>query len=183
MIPLVAGALTAAKSAAVSDALQSVSSGLQGLLGDTPLDRERKERAARLLQAALAGNEAAVTQLYRDAFEKKAGLPGDDRPADGKYSPDVVQRLARNALQAYYRQVPSASPWPQYAAALGVPVRAEVAKPLAGLLTPIVDAATDRALERGAERASGAALSLMPYAIAGAVLVAVYFIVTGGKRS
>lgn len=92
--------------AAAASALPSISSAVSGAVsklfgGETATDRARVARASALLSAALAGSDAAVLQLLRDAYEPKRGEAGDDRPADGKMSPEDTRRLAVKALRHY----------------------------------------------------------------------------------
>lgn len=108
------------KVGAVSSAVKGFTDGISGLFGDTPTDKARKARGAQLLQAALLGSYEALRQLLYDAYETRSGLPGDDRGADGKYSPAAVRSIAVKALQAYVAQVGGLPPqFASYASRLG----------------------------------------------------------------
>lgn len=177
-LPIVAGAIAAAKSEALSGAVNAAREGVKGLFGDTETDKKREARADGLLAAALNGDGAAVTQLLFDAFEPRTGAVGDGRtPVDRKYSPDAVRDLARKALQSYYRTTGQLPP-SQYAAKLSIPVPAKAPPLGVQVLRPIIDpvlrevgdAAVDSAVERSKEQAS----KIVPYAIG---LVAIAFVV------
>lgn len=177
-LPIVAGAIAAAKSEALSGAVNAAREGVKGLFGKTDIDKQREARADALLSAALNGDGAAVTQLLFDAFEPRTGAVGDGRtPVDRKYSPDAVRDLARKKLQAYYRTTGQVPP-SKYAAKLSIPVP-EKAPPLGvQVLRPVLDpvlrevgdAAVDSAVERGKEQAS----KIVPYALG---LIAIAFVV------
>lgn len=64
-------------------------------------DYKRVQRVNGLLQSALGGSTQALQQLLYDAYEKRTGLPGDDRVRDGKHSPKVVRDLAVSRLRQY----------------------------------------------------------------------------------
>lgn len=175
-VPVIAGAiLTGLK----SDLVGKATEGVQGLFGDTSTDRSRKARASALLNASLNGDTSALRQLAYDAFEPRRGMPGDSRtPADGKYSPNDVRDLARQALQAYVRaggKLPESML--EYATRINAPIvprELSVAEELAeGVTTGIARAGVDAAEDRAREKAS----QYMPYVIAGvAVLVVLVFL-------
>jgi hypothetical protein len=187
MLPLVAGAVTAVKGSVVTEGLDRVAEGLQGLFGDTSTDKARKQRAASLLARGLAGDNAAIVQLGFDAFEPRRGLPGDNRtPTDGKQSPEDVRALARKALQEFVRRGGNLPPQvEQYADRLGaivMPKRDVIQQLTDPILSTIgakagsaaVDAAEKRAVERGRE--------LMPLLVIGGGILAVVLIYAFNRR-
>lgn len=157
MLPIAAGAITAAKTAGASELIGKVSEGVTGLFGKTATDRAREAEVAGWLSRAMAGDRAAVEHMLRTAF-----TPG--RPA-------AVDRLYKNALREYYRANPWDSPPAQYAAELGLPP-SPTAKPLEGVLRPVITQATDVALERVQERGQTAVRQVAPYIIGGVTVLA-----------
>ncbi len=187
MIPVIAGAVTAAKGTAVAEGIERVAEGLQGLFGDTSKDKARSKRAASLLARGLAGDNQAIVQLGFDAFEPRRGLPGDTRtPTDGKQSPEDVRSLAIKALREFVRRGGNLPPQvEQYADRLNAPLapKREVIEQLTDpILSTIgakagsaaVDAAEQRARERGRE--------LMPLLVIGGGILAVGLIFAFNRR-
>lgn len=86
-----------------ADVVSAALGGL-GIGGETGTDKRRKERAAQLEAAALAGDRSAVAALEFDAFDPRGRSAADTRtPRDGKYSPADVRQLAVAALKRVAR--------------------------------------------------------------------------------
>jgi hypothetical protein len=182
---LVGGAVAAAKSAAVADVTRSVGQAFAGLVGDTAKDKQRKQRAAGLTAAALAGDMGALRQLTYDAFTKSTGALGDDRRPDGTASPPASRSMAVAGLKQYvakYGGLPQQ--FAMYAERLNADVVIGAPPLLEQVLKPAVDTITDAALDRAAERGSETAKKYLPLIIGGAiVLVAVVYVATRKKAA
>lgn len=72
---------------------------ISGWFGTSRLDRERRAWVQGFATRAASGDAAALRQLEFAAFEKKLGLQGDARPADGKMSPPTTRGAAADALR------------------------------------------------------------------------------------
>jgi hypothetical protein len=173
MVPIVAGALTAAKSSAVSDAVSRVSEGFAGLFGDTPTDKARKARATQLTARAIDGDMGALRQLTFDAFEQRRGQIGDDRkPVDGKMSPQDVRTLAKRGLKLYVESTGGIPPEiGEYASQIGAPILTKPQGILERIITPAINTVTDQALDRATVRAKETASSAAPWIIGGGIAV------------
>lgn len=188
MLPLVTGAITAAKSGAVKEGIERVAEGLQGLFGDTSTDKARVKRAADLLARGLNGDNSAIVQLSFDAFEPRRGLVGDTRtPTDGKQSPADVRNLAIKALRELVRRGVNLPPQvEQYADRLNAPLTPK-REPIQQLTDPILstigakagtaaaDAAAERTIARGRE--------LAPLLIGGGLVLVVVLVFAFRRRA
>lgn len=172
---LLAAAGTAAKSAAVSKAVE----GVQGLFGDTPTDRARKAHADTLLNASLNGDTVALRQLAYEAFEPRRGLAGDARtPRDGKYSPPDVRTLARRALQRYVNaggKLPSSMQ--EYADRINAPIAPEELSVAEELATGLADAAGERAATAASAKVGESFRAYLPMVLLAVVALGVVYVV------
>lgn len=184
-VPIIVGAVTAAKSAAVAGAVSSAREGVKGWFGDTDKDRARKARAAGLTTAALGGDVNALRQLVYDAFEPSRGALGDDRKPDGTRSPPLSRELAVKGLKQYaakYGGIPQQ--FAAYAERINAPITIGPPPLLEQILTPAIDTITDTALDRAAERGSETAKRYLPLVIGGViVLAAVVYVATRKKAA
>ncbi|MBX3704586.1 MAG: hypothetical protein KF822_12495 [Steroidobacteraceae bacterium] len=173
-----------ASASVIGSAASKVGEGVAGLFGDTATDKARKDRAALLTNAALAGDVNALRQLAFDAFEPRLGYPGDSRtPIDGKRSPEDTRNLARRGLQQYVAKFGGLpSELAQYAGQLGAPVLDKAPTVLERVLAPVVNTVTDQALDRAATRAAESARQVAPWMIGGAVLIAVAVALYVGRK-
>jgi len=181
-VPIIAGAAAAGKSAAVASALGNAGDWLGKQFGSQ--DSARKERAAKMTAAALAGDQAALAQMAFDAFEPTRGLPGDHRrPVDGTRSPPLVRELARKGLGAYVTKYGGLPPTlAKYAEQMSVPIQTGPTPWLQQVLTPTINTITDTAIDRAAERTQSTVQRYMPLIIGGAAVLVLVLYMANRKK-
>lgn len=162
MIPIVTGALTAAKGAAVSSAVSNVAEGIGSLFGGkTAKDRARDAEVAAVLTRALAGDGGAVEEMYQ-----KSGWYPDGLPA-------ALNDRYRKALKRYYDQRPQVAVPEAHAAVLKIPARAasgfsqQIVQPI---VQAVGAAAVDQAKAQAQEAAGNAWRAMLPWLIGALVL-------------
>jgi hypothetical protein len=160
VLPAAVGAVTAI---AKSEAVSRIGEGLQGLIGDTPTDKARKRNAQALLDRALSGDRSALETLTQQAFER--------RVSDGLYSPEAVRKLAKGALQQYYKATGETPP-EKYAAQLNLPVTPKKPGVIEQVFAPVLKTVGDTAADAAEERVRAQATAAVPYVIGGIVVVA-----------
>lgn len=162
MIPIVTGALTAAKGAAVSSAVSGIAESVGSLFGGkTAKDRARDAEVAAVLTRALSGDLGAVEEMYQKSGWYPDGLP------------QALNDRYRKALRAYYSQRPQVAVPAAHAALLKIPER-----PASGLSQQLVQpvlqavgaAAVDQAKAQAGEAARNAWRAALPWVVGVLVL-------------